>query len=896
VTEGTFKLTEGIFRFEALGAKRIKGRKEPVKVYRVIGPSTRRTRFDISAERGLTFFVGRERELELVMDGFERSRAGRGQVFFITAEAGIGKSRLLYEFRKSLVHEDVTFLEGKCLSYSRNVAYHPVIDILKASFEISGQDSDKEIMNKVNEGLGALGVDKNSMLPYILELLSVKDSGIEDISMSPEVKKYRIIDAIIRVVLRQSELRTLILAIEDLHWIDKSSEETLKALLDSISGARILLMCTYRPEFVPSWKSRSYHCQLNLNRLSNREGLLMVSHLLGTDEFDENIENFILERTEGNPFFIEEFVKSLRDLGIIEKRNHTYCAVKDLQDVAIPSTIQDVIMARVDSLVEEAKKLLQIGSVIGREFSHKLIQELVELPEQELLSHLSVLKDSELLYERGIYPDVTYIFKHALTQDAAYQSLLMSTRQQYHHRVAQILEERFPGTVETQPELLAHHFSEAGIAEKAVPYWQKAGEIAVRRSACAIAVGHFENGIALIKKIPDTSQRDQLELNLQTSLGNTLMTMQGYSSSKVKDTLDRARELCRKAGKTPQLFQVLHGLWIFYVAHGETQTSHELAEQCLDLARRIQDRVYLLEAHHALGSNFLWRGDYLSAQDHFEHGIALYDAQPVGSHILPPGREDPGVIHKSHAAHVTWILGYPEQALHRIQTAHELTRELQHPYSRVFALFSHALLCLFRGELTTALEQAKAAFQISEKQGFGFWQAWSKLYLGSALAALGRGEEGISHLREGIELCMKAGILCVPIHARVFLAEVYGAMGMIAEGLTELGEAEEMMDETGVRFYEEELYRIRGELLLLQEERGEEGAEAVFRRALEIAGHKEAKSLELRAAISLSKLWYKQGKKEEARNMLSEIYGFFTEGFDTHDLKEAKNLLRTLSR
>jgi predicted ATPase len=434
VTEDTFRLTEGIFRFEALGKKEVKGRGEAVRVYRVIAPSSRRTRFDISAERGLTPFVGRERELELLLDGFERAKGGRGQAFSIMAEAGVGKSRFLYEFRKAVANEDVTFLEGKCLSYSRGVAYHPVIDILKANFEVSGSDSDAAKREKVVEGLKVLGVDEASTLPYILELLSVKDSGIDDIPLSPEAKKARILEALKRIVLKESETRPLILAIEDLHWIDESSEESLKDLLDTISGARVLLLFTYRPEFVHTWGGKSYHSQVNLNRLSNRESLLMVSNLLGTEEIAKDFEEFILERTEGVPFFIEEFIKSLMDLKILEKKGNSYSATRDIQDVSIPSTIQDVIMARVDSLPEAVKKILQTGSVIGREFSYELIKEVAGLPEKELLSHLSILKDSELLYERGIYPQSTYIFKHALTQDAAYDSLLQSTRKKYHRR------------------------------------------------------------------------------------------------------------------------------------------------------------------------------------------------------------------------------------------------------------------------------------------------------------------------------------------------------------------------------------------------------------------------------------------------------------------------------
>ncbi|NIQ11404.1 MAG: AAA family ATPase, partial [Gammaproteobacteria bacterium] len=327
----------------------IKGKEEPVNVYRAIAPSTMRTRFDVSAERGLTPFAGRERELELLLDGLERSKAGRGQAFSIMSEAGVGKSRLLYEFRKAVANEDVTFLEGRCLSYSRGVAYHPVIDILKANFDIHEGDGDFEIREKVKRGLKILGADEASTLPYLLELLAVKDSGIDKIPMSPEERKNRIIEALKRIVLKGSEIRPLIMAYEDLHWIDKSSEDQLKHLLESIPGARVLLIFTYRPEFVHTWGAKSYHSQVNLNRLSNRESLMMVSHLLGTEELDKDLEEFILEKTEGVPFFIEELIKSLKDLKIIEKEDNRYRITKDIKEVAIPATVQDVVMARVDS-------------------------------------------------------------------------------------------------------------------------------------------------------------------------------------------------------------------------------------------------------------------------------------------------------------------------------------------------------------------------------------------------------------------------------------------------------------------------------------------------------------------------------------------------------------------
>ena len=435
VTEETFKLTEGLFRYESLGEKEIKGKEDPVKAYRVIGPSTRRTRFDVSAERGLAPFIGRERELELILDGFERAKAGRGQAFSIIAEAGVGKSRLLYEFRKRVENEDVTFLEGKCLSYSQGVAYHPIIDLYKSNFDIREGDEDYQIKDKIKRGLKQLDVDENSTLPYLLELLSVKESGFDQIPMSTEGKKEQMIETMIRIPLKGSEIQPLILAIEDLHWIDKSSEDVLKYLLDSISGARILLILTYRPEFVHTWSGRSYHNQVNLNRLSNRESLSMLHNLLGTEDIDTDLENFILEKTEGVPFFIEEFIKSLMDLNLVERKGNKYKLAENIQNVNIPSTIHDVIMARVDSLPEGAKEVLQTGCVIEREFRYELLKHLVNISQEELLSHLSVLKDSELLYERGIFPQSTYIFKHALTREVIYDAILTKRKKRLHEKI-----------------------------------------------------------------------------------------------------------------------------------------------------------------------------------------------------------------------------------------------------------------------------------------------------------------------------------------------------------------------------------------------------------------------------------------------------------------------------
>ena len=514
VTEDTFKLTQGFFRFEALGEKKIKGKEEAVKIYRAIASSTRRTRFDVSAERGLTPYVGREREFELLLDGFERAKKGRGQAFSIVAEAGIGKSRLLYEFRKAVANEDVMFLEGRCLSYSRGIAYHPVVDILKASFDIRDDDGDIEIRDKVKKGMKILRIDEASNLPYLLEFFSVKDSGIEKIPMSPEVRRNRMIEVFKLITLKGSEARPLITAYEDLHWADKSSEEVLKCILDNIPGARVLMIFTYRPEFVHTWGGKSYHNQVNLNRLSNRESLTMVRNLLDTKDIESNLEELILEKTEGVPFFIEEFTRSLDDLEIVEKKDNICHLVKDTLDLTIPSTIQDIIMARVDSLPDESKSLLQIVSVVGREFNYDLIKRITVLAERELLAQVSTLKEAELIYERGIYPQSTYIFKHALTQEVAYNSLLQKRRKEIHEQTGRAIEALYPVRLEEHYELLAHHYGRSGNIDKAVYYLELSNKKAKKSYALMEAKAYFEDAFRLLKTLPETEKNQQRLISL----------------------------------------------------------------------------------------------------------------------------------------------------------------------------------------------------------------------------------------------------------------------------------------------------------------------------------------------------------------------------------------------
>jgi tetratricopeptide (TPR) repeat protein len=536
------------------------------------------------------------------------------------AEAGVGKSRLLYEFRKAVAHEDVTFLEGKCLSYSKGVPYHLHIDTLKANFDIREGDGDSEIREKVNRGLNILGTDETSTLPYLLELLSVKDSGIEKIPMSPETRKDRIIETLKRIILKGSEIRPLILAYEDLHWVDKSSEELLKYVLEGIPGVRILMIFTYRPDFIHTWGGKSYHNQLTLNRLSNRESLMMVSHLLVTEELEEELEEFILEKTEGVPFFIEEFIRSLK---LIEKKNNKCRLAKDIQDVTIPSTIQDVIMARVDSLPEGAKEVLQTGSAIEREFTYDLIKRAKELPEQELLSHLSALKDSELLYERGIYPETTNIFKHALTRDVVYESILTRKKKNLHEKIGNAVEELYADRIEEQYELLAHHYALSEHWEKAVHFGRLAAEKAHKLSQFQQAVTIYEQTAERLLKLPENKIRQEslVDIRLEICWSNI-----GLGQFEEAEEMGLQAETTAKVlGDRARLGMTYLGIGISYVFRGNFKKSEHYGLQAIQNLEGTGEERALAIANLLLGGCYIGQGLWRKSEPHISKALRAYE-------------------------------------------------------------------------------------------------------------------------------------------------------------------------------------------------------------------------------------------------------------------------------
>ncbi len=728
VTEETFKLTEGLFRFEALGETQVKGKEAPVKAYCVIAPSTRRTRFDVSAERGLTPFVGRERELELLLDGFERAKSGRGQAFSIMGEAGVGKSRLLYEFRKAIANEDVIFLEGRCLSYSRGVAYHPVTDLLKSNFDIREGDEDYQVKDKVKGVLKQLGADEASTLPYLLELLSVKDSGIDNITMSPEARKDRILEAVKRIVLKGSEIRPLIMAIEDLHWVDRSSEEALKYWLEGISGARVLLIFSYRPEFVHTWGGRSYHSQVNLNRLSNRESLAMVAHLLGTEDIDRGLEELVLEKTEGIPFFIEEFINSLKDLGVIERRDSAYYLTKDIRDVTIPSTIQDVIMARVDSLPDAAKGVLQTGSVIEREFSYELIKRVTGVSEGELLSHLSALRDSELLYERGIYPQSAYIFKHALTREVVYDSILTARQKRLHVDIGDAIEEVYKDNLDEHYAVLAEHYIAGENHEKGAEYCRLAGRKAESAASLNDAIAHGEKRIACLEKLPQVEDVQKKIVDARTAVG--LYHNQMMHPVEAKEAVEPIVDLALERGyerRVSQIYAII-GCYTFQVEEDYPKAFKYLGD-ALKIAEELNDLLSLTMANFWLGAALSWSCDFERAIYHIGKALEINLAANTLWGI--------SVVKCVLSVNVYDFQGSIDLGYRTSDEALRLAEESDDIYSKAFAYTNHGYSCYCKGFLEEAEDLLLKGINFCENINLVSWFSLGHLLLGDTYLDMG---------------------------------------------------------------------------------------------------------------------------------------------------------------
>jgi TOMM system kinase/cyclase fusion protein len=911
ISAATWQLLRGFFACQPLGAYSIKGFTQPLEVYQVLYESTARSRLEAAGSTGLTPMVGQEQEIGLLLERWAQVKDGHGQVVLLSGEAGIGKSRLVQVLKEQVASEPQAWLTPcQCSPYHQNTALYPMIDLLERVVLQFGRDeTPQQKLSKLEGHLARYGLPLAEAVPLYATLLSLPlSAAYAPLTLSPAQQKQQTMHVLLATLLRIAAQQPVLFVMEDLHWSDPSTREFLGLLVDQGPTARILALLTFRPDFSPPWMGRSHLTQVTVHRLTRLQAVEVIRQVAHDKALPPEVVEQIVAKTDGVPLFVEELTKMVLESGLLQEREDHYALAGPLPPLAIPATLHDSLMARLDRLAT-VKAMAQLAATLGREFSYELLQAVSPWDEGALQHGLHQLVAAEFLYQRGVPPQATYLFKHALIQDAAYQSLLRSTRQQYHQRIAQVLEARFPEVCATQPELLAQRYTEAGFPVQAIPYWQQAGQRAVERSANAEAISHLTKGLELLPTLPDTPERAQQELDMLTILGPALIDTRGQAAPEVLQAYARAREICQQVGETPQLFQVLRGLWLFYMLRLELRTAQELAEHLLTLAQHVGDPALLLEAHFALGGSLNYRGEFAAAQAHYERGIALYDSQQHRGHAFRYG-QDPGVFCRGYAAVTLWWLGYPDQALQRSHEALTLAQELAHPFSLAYALVFAAWLHQLRRDEHLTHERAEAILALAAEQGFAILVAWGTFLRGWALAerspepgaGQGQREEGIVQMQQGMAAFRATGAEANRPYFLALVAEAAAKVGQIEEGLTLLAEALAVTNDKGERRWEAELYRLKGELLLQSGVRGPESGvstphsaevEACFRRALDIARQQQAKSLELRAAMSLSRLWQRQGKRAAAHQLLAEVYHWFTEGFDTPDLQEAKALLVT---
>jgi predicted ATPase len=857
---------------------------ELVGSYAVIGvnPGRAPRHGGVGYTRGV--FVGREHEVALLEAVVEQVTAGRGQVVGLVGPPGMGKSRLLAAVSQRLATQQIPYVEGRCLAYGRATPYLPVLDLLRDYCGITEDDRPITLTEKVSRKLQQAGLDAEDSLPALLHLLGAPVRSAPFAALSAAMRKAQTFEILRHLFLKGGQQTPLALAVENLQWIDPTSEAFLTSLVASLAGVPLLFLGTYHPGYRPPWLDRSYVTQIVLQPLGHEASRAVISGVLHSTMLAPEIEQHMLTQAEGNPFFLEEFAHTVVEQSAQQPR------------LVIPETIHAVLAARIDHLSPEEKSLVQAAAVIGKDFSQPVLQAITALPEETLRQSLSQLQAVELLAMRSFAPVATYTFKHLLIQEAAYQSLPTSLRQQYHHQVAQVFVAQSPLLAETQPERIAHHYTEAGATALAIPYWQRASRRAVERSAHAEALSHLTNGLALIKTLPMTLESTQQELDLQVTLGSALAVTKGYTTPEVGHAYARAHELCGHVEDASQRLPVLLGLWRFYAGRAEFQPARELEEELLTLAQQLHDPTGLTWAHFAVGATLLRQGELARARIHLEQGIAVYDPQHYAASAVRY-EQNPDAACRVAVAAVLWLLGYPDQALQRIQQTLPLAQGPADRFTLANTRFYAAWVYYALRQVDAVLAQTEAAMTVARAQGFTLFLELSTILHGWALATQGQRDEGIAHMQHSVATYRAAdAVMHQPWYLELF-AEVYAQGGQIAAGLDAVTEALATAETTGERYWEAELYRRQGELLLLQAEAGAQTgvAEACFQQALDIARRQQARSLELRAAMSLSRLWQRQGKWATAQHLLAAVYGWFTEGFDTVDVQEAKVLLDALS-
>jgi class 3 adenylate cyclase/predicted ATPase len=899
IAGSTQRLLGKLFELEDLGAKDLKGITEPVRVWAALRPASVESRFEALHAGGVTELVGRDEELEILLRRWSRAKNGDGQVVLISGEPGIGKSRLTAALMESLAGETHTRLRYFCSPQHTDSALYPIISQMERAAGLTHDDTPQAKLDKLDAVLAQTTTSKEDAA-LLAEMLSLSNDGrYPAIDLAPQQRRQKTLEALTAQMEALARLKPLLMIFEDAHWTDPTSLEAFGRTVDRVRNLRVLLIVTFRPEFEPPWIGRPYVTALTLNRLAERDIDAMIDRVVGNKSLPGTIRQDIVERTDGIPLFVEEMTKAVLEAGDEGVAERVAAAVPSSAQ-SVPASLHASLMARLDRL-GPAKEIAQIGAAIGREFSHALLATVVGKPEAELKAVLDRLVQSGLLFQQGVPPHAVYLFKHALVQDAAYGTLLREARRSLHARIAAALENGFPEIVDSLPELLARHYTEAGLIEKAALLWGRAGQRSLERSALVEAAEQFARALGQIATLTGTPALRREQIKFQVGLASALMPMKGHAASETRAAFDRARLLIEQAealGEPPEdpllLFSVLYGFYVASWSAFDGDLVRERAAQFLTIAEKQAATGPLMQGHRQMGAALTYTGDIAQGQVHFDHALALYDP---AEHQLLATRfgQDVRVSILFQRSLSRWLLGHPDGALRDVADAISHARVLGHAASMTYALLFTWFTQIFCGNYSEAAAQADEIVTLADEKNSAMWKACGKAVQGSLAGLRGQATDAVKLIAIAISELRSTGLtLWMPFWLSQ-LAKAHYELGQFDEAWRRFSEAMTVVKANKEVWYEAELYRNAGEVALATPEHDAAKAQAYFERALSVARQQQSKSWELRAAMSMARLWRDQGKRDAARELLAPVYGWFTEGFDTRDLKEAKALLEELA-
>jgi class 3 adenylate cyclase/tetratricopeptide (TPR) repeat protein len=887
IASSTRRLTGGLFEYRDLGAVALKGFAENVPAWQVLGAGVTESRFEAFHSTALTPIVGRDEEIDLLMRRWAQAKRGDGCVVLISGEPGIGKSRIAQTVLERISAEPYTRLRYFCSPHHQDSALYPSITQLERAAGFRREDTSEQRLAKLEVVLSQGTNDLSEVVPLLADLLSIPiGDRYPPLNLTPRKRKEKTLHAQLAQVEGLAARQPVLMVWEDAHWSDPTTRESLDLLIDGVPTLRVLVIITFRPEFSPPWVGRPHVTLLSLSRLPSRQRAEMIMHVTGGKPLPKEIADQIVDRTDGVPLFVEELTKAVVESGVLSDAGDHYTVAGPLPLLAIPTSLNASLLARLDRLAP-VREVAQIGAALGRQFSHELISAVAAVPREQLDDALAQLVRAELIFRRGTPPDAEYTFKHSLAQDAAYSTLLRGRRQQLHARIAVTLEDQFSEIVLTQPALLARHCAEAGLSEKAVAYWLKAGRQAMARSAMTEAVAQLRKGLDALTALPDGLRRRQQELDLQLALRPALAFTKGLSAPDVGETIARARALAEQLDRPEDLVRLSFGQWAFHLGRSEYKLALSLAEQIEKIAEARNDVSVQLRGRRANGMTRLHLGELVAARALLDQGHGLADAhRGIGA-----GLADPYATMLAYLAVTLAYLGYIDQSRLRLEEALTETRRLRHAQTlTVVLIFANWTGWITRSPVMGRYTEELLAISTEHRLPFHF--GWATAFHGASLTALGQAHEGLTLLTQGLEALRATGTVTNTSIVLMRIAEAYAMVGQPSDGLNCLAEAAQIIETTDERCHEAELHRLRGDLLNATGDPS--AAKRSYHQALTVAKLQSAKLLELQASVSLARLWCKQNRHGEARDLLAPIYGWFTEGFDAHDLKEAKLLLEEL--